>query len=118
MTRLLPVALLAVMLGGPRLALAADYAPINCAKARSPAELTICRTYSLGQAEARMATLFAISTSLVAMGQRGAIMDDQVAWLKRREACGRNIACLTKAYDDRIQQLNKVISDIAAHGPY
>jgi uncharacterized protein len=34
---------------------AADYAPIDCSKASSPAERAICRSYPLGQAEARMA---------------------------------------------------------------
>jgi len=52
-------------------ALAADYAPLDCRKADAPALFAICSNYSLGQAEARMATLFGIATSLVAMGQRG-----------------------------------------------
>ena len=65
-----------------------------------------------------MATLYGVATSLVAMGQRGAIMDDQTAWLKVREACGSNVACLSNAYNARIAQLGKVIDDIAAHGPY
>jgi uncharacterized protein len=65
-----------------------------------------------------MATLFGIATSLVAMGQRGDIGDAQLQWPKTREACGGNIACLTKAYDARVAQLNKVIDDIASRGPY
>jgi uncharacterized protein len=100
------------------LAFGADYAPLDCAKAQSPAEKTICKTYSLGQAEARMATLYAVTTSLVAMGQRGDIGDAQRQWLKTREACGRDIACLSKAYSDRIGQLNAVIANIASRGPY
>jgi uncharacterized protein len=56
---------------------AADYAPLNCAAARTPTERTICRTYALGQLEARMATLYEWTTSLVAMGQRGDIQDGQ-----------------------------------------
>jgi uncharacterized protein len=39
---------------------AADYAPIDCSNASSPAQRTICRSYPLGQAEARMATMFGI----------------------------------------------------------
>jgi hypothetical protein len=49
---------------------AADYAPIDCSQVSSPAERTICRSYSLGQAKARPATLFGVVMSLVAMGQR------------------------------------------------
>ena len=107
-------AAVAVALLTPRLATAADYAPIDCSKADSAAQRTICGTYALGQAEARMATLFGVATSLVAMGQRGDIGDAQTRWLKMREACGANVACLTKAYSQRIEALDKVISDIAS----
>ena len=65
-----------------------------------------------------MATLYGIAMSLVAMGQRGDIGDAQLQWLKTREACGGNVACLTKTYNDRIPQLNAVIDGIASHGPY
>jgi uncharacterized protein len=99
-------------------AFGAGYAPLDCAKAQSPGEKTICNTYSLGQAEARMATLYAVATSLVAMGQRGDIGDAQRQWLKTRQACGSDIACLSKAYSGRIEQLNAVITDIASRGPY
>ncbi|MFY9695425.1 MAG: hypothetical protein WA776_17570 [Xanthobacteraceae bacterium] len=99
-------------------AIAADYAPLDCAKAKSSAEIAICKTYALGQAEARMATLYSVATSLVAMGQRGDIGDAQAEFLKVRNACGRKVACLTKAYSTRIGQLNKVIAAIASRGPY
>jgi uncharacterized protein len=118
MRQLVLAVIAASVLCNPGSAIAADYAPIDCTKAATPADVTICKTYALGQAEARMATLFSIATSLVAMGQRGEIMDDQQPWLKQREACAADVACLTTAYADRIQQLNKIITDIAAHGPY
>lgn len=109
---------MAFALCAPGSAFAANYAPIDCARAYTLADRSICRNYSLGQAEARMATLFGIATALVAMGQRGDIEDAQAQWLKRREVCGRNVACLRRAYDARIRQLDKVIDTIAAHGPY
>jgi uncharacterized protein len=118
MRPLLTAAILASALCAPSLAAAANYAPLACSKASSPAEHAICRTYSLGQVEARMATLFGIATSLVAMGQRGTIHDDQARWLKTREGCGGDVACLTAAYEDRIAQLTQVIEDIASRGPY
>lgn len=97
---------------------ASDYAPLDCGKAKSPAERAICDNYSLGQSEARMATLFAITTSLVAMGQRGNIQDDQRKWLQARDACGKNIACLQTSYARRIQELENVMAAIASRGPY
>jgi uncharacterized protein len=118
MKRVLCAAIAAFTFSLPTVASAANYAPLNCAKAASAAEQTICGNYALGQAEARMATLYGIAMSLVAMGQRGDIGDAQKQWLKARDACGADIGCLTRAYGDRIGQLNKVIDAIASGGPY
>jgi uncharacterized protein len=97
---------------------AADYAPVDCSKASSPAERTICQSYPLGQAEARMATLFGAVTSLVAMGQRGDIGDAQRKWLKERNACGDDSACISRAYQSRITALSAALDAIASRGPF
>jgi uncharacterized protein len=97
---------------------AADYAPLDCGRASAPAERAICRSYPLGQAEARMATLFGVVTSLVAMGQRGDIGDAQRQWLKQRDACGGDTACLARAYRSRIDALSATFDAIASHGPF
>jgi uncharacterized protein len=97
---------------------AADYAPMNCARAKSAAETTVCGNYALGQLEARMATLYAVATSLVAMGQRGDMQGAQRDFLQERENCGGNVACLTKKYDARIADLDATIAAIASRGPY
>jgi uncharacterized protein len=97
---------------------ASDYAPIDCSKASSPAERTICRSYPLGQAEARMATMFGVVTSLVAMGQRGDIGDAQRKWLKKRNACGNDGACIAHAYQSRIAALSATLDAIASRGPF
>jgi uncharacterized protein len=111
-------AVLAAVVLRSSLAQAGAYTPIDCNKASSPSERTICRNYDLGQQESRLATLFGVATSLVAMGQRGDIQDAQRAWLKTRASCGNDVACLTKAYDARIRNLNGVIESIAARGPF
>jgi uncharacterized protein len=97
---------------------AADYAPLDCAKAGSSTERTICSDYGLGQQEARVATLFEITTSLVAMGQRGEIQDQQRAFLKEREACKSSISCLRNAYEARDKQLEAVLAQIRQRGPF
>jgi uncharacterized protein len=97
---------------------AADYAPLNCAKAASGTERTICSDYGLGQQEARVATLFAITTSLVAMGQRGDIQDQQRAFLKERDACRSDVPCLRQAYETRDKQLEGVLAQIKQRGPF
>jgi uncharacterized protein len=116
--RRLFAALFAAMLWAPGVAQAGDYAPLNCAKAKTPAEQAICKSYALGQDEARMATLYSIATSLVAMGQRGDIQGAQRDWLQERENCGARVPCLTKSYATRIRDLDAVIAGIAAHGPF
>jgi uncharacterized protein YecT (DUF1311 family) len=97
---------------------AAEYAPLACARATTDTERTICADYHLGQAEARMATLFEWTTSLVAMGQRGSIQDDQHAFIARRAACKRNVDCIRGAYEERIKQLEAVMAQIQAKGPF
>ena len=97
---------------------AADYAPVDCSKASLAAERAICRSYPLGQAEARMATLFGVVTSLVAMGQRGDIGDAQRKWLKQRNACGDDSACIARAYQSRSAVLSATLDAIASHGPF
>jgi uncharacterized protein len=97
---------------------AADYAPVDCSKASLPAERAICRSYPVGQAEGRMATLFGVVTSLVAMGQRGDIGDAQRKWLKERNACGDDNACIARAYQSRITALSAALDAIASRGPF
>ena len=97
---------------------AADCAPIDCSKASSATERAICRSYPLGQAEVRMATLFGVVTSLVAMGQRGDLGDAQRKWLKERSACGDDSACIALAYQSRITALSSALDAIASRGPF
>jgi uncharacterized protein len=96
----------------------ASYAPLNCAKASTPPEKTICGNYELGQDEARLATLYGILTSLVAMGQRGDIMDAQQKWIVVRGACGSDVKCLSQAYQARIGNLAKQFDALAKRGPF
>lgn len=97
---------------------ASSYAPLDCAKAHSASEKAICKSYALGQDEARMATLYAIAASLVGMGRRGDIEDQQRVWLKQRDACGDRDACIANAYATRIGELNSVIADVVSRGPF
>jgi uncharacterized protein len=73
----LGIHLLAVVSFVPNSGYAAFYAPVDCAKASTAAKTTICQSYALGQDESRLATLFGILTSLVAMGQRSDLIDTQ-----------------------------------------
>ncbi len=62
----LGILLLPFLCLAPRPGHAASYAPLDCAKASTAAETAVCKTYALGQDEARLSTLFGVLTSLVA----------------------------------------------------
>ena len=111
-----PIALLALtatlMAGG------AQAASFNCNRARTPDELTICATLKLNDQDVRMAQLYDIAQHLVAMGGRGAIQDDQQAWLVKRRACGADRTCLARAYTRRLAELNKVLQRAYDRAPF
>jgi uncharacterized protein len=53
-----------------------------------------------------MATTFELISGLLAMGSRGTLQDEQTAWLKKRQTCGADAACLKASYDERLKQLD------------
>lgn len=81
-------------------------ASFDCDKADLAAdEKVICDTRALNDADVKMATTFDILTSLLAMGSRGKLQDEQSVWLKKRQACNADAACIKAAYDARMGQL-------------
>ena len=93
-------------------------APIDCAKAQSPTERTICRTPSLLQADARLAAYFEIATQFVGMGVRGDLYDSQQAFPAKRGKCGTDKACILAAYKQQVAPLEAIIANIKSHGPF
>src|SRR5438105_3835906 len=108
----------AAILSAASAAAGAEYSPIDCTRAGDTAQRAICHDYALGQAEARMATLYSVITSLVAMGQRGSLQDTQREWIRTRDACRDDKVCLANAYAGRIKDLNAIMTDIASRGPF
>ncbi|WP_175581612.1 lysozyme inhibitor LprI family protein [Pseudooceanicola sp. HF7] len=78
----------------------------------SPNEQTICGNRTLDDQDVEMATMYTFLVGLFAMGQAGEMRDQQTAWLKQREACGTDVACIKAAYDTRIAQLQKAYDAI------
>lgn len=116
MRRLIQVlALTAVCAAGAAPAAAASF---DCRKARTADEKAICANRELNDQDVRMDQLYGITRHLVPMGGRGAIMDDQRAWLQARKQCGANQACLKRSYDGRIRQLNGVMDRVYSQGPF
>ena len=65
-----------------------------------------------------MSVLYTQLKPLLGMGARGDMEDEQVAWLKRRAACGDDGTCLSKAYEDRVLQLRRGFEALAKRGPF
>jgi uncharacterized protein len=76
-------------------------------------EKAICDTRALNDADVKMETTFDILTSLLPMGNRGKLQDEQSAWLKKRQACEANVECLGSAYSERMKQLQDAFKDLS-----
>jgi uncharacterized protein len=112
---LLPSLLVACLsLSSPR----AFSLPINCARAVTANERTICSDPTLIQADARMDTLYNVSIHFVAMGARGDLQEQQSHWICQREACGTNKACIREAYEKRTAVFETIIQHVATFGPF
>jgi len=92
--------------------------PINCAKATTPNEKTICSDPTLIQADTRMDTLYNVSLHFVAMGTRGDLQDQQPIWISQREACGTSKPCIRAAYKKRTAVFETIIKHVATFGPF
>jgi uncharacterized protein len=99
----------------PSLAQAASF---DCAKARAPDEKAICANLALNDKDVRMSVLYEINKRTLAMGGRGALEDGQRQWLRDRRGCGANRACLNRAYDTRLGDLERSMERIYRNGPF
>lgn len=101
---------LCLMLALPGIAPAASF---DCdLTTLAPDERTICDNRDLNDADVRMVTTFDLLAGLFAMGTRGNMQDDQVAWLKERQACKADAACIRDAYARRMKQLDDIYNNI------
>jgi uncharacterized protein len=92
--------------------------PINCEKANTATERTICRSPSLLQADARLTAYFDIATQFVGMGVRGDLVESQQAFPAARDRCGTDKTCILAAYNKQIAPLERVIANVKTHGPF
>jgi uncharacterized protein len=87
-------------------------ASFDCARARAADEVTVCRTPALSALDSEMGGLwYAYSRVPMYMGGTGARRDEAQAFLARRRACGRDVACLSRAYRARIAALHRGIDE-------
>ncbi|MFD1743848.1 lysozyme inhibitor LprI family protein [Rhizobium helianthi] len=105
---------LVVMAGAaPLLPLHAQAASFDCAKTDLAVdEKVICEDRTLNDLDVKMVTTFDILTGLVPMGNRDTLRDEQSAWLKKRQACGSDAACIRSAYQERMRQLEEAYKSL------
>ncbi|TQN60007.1 hypothetical protein FLX27_19055 [Agrobacterium tumefaciens] len=91
----------------------ASAASFDCTKPDLAAdEKAICDNRALNDQDVKMATTFDILTQLMAMGARDTLRDEQSKWLKKRQECAADIACLTGAYEERMKRLGEAFQSI------
>lgn len=110
-------AIATLIFAGAIQAMPASAASFPCDKAEKPDEAAICADLSLNDRDVEMATRFEILRSVLPMGGNAKLREDQEDWLKERQTCGGDRACLREAYDARLKILRAVLAEFAKQGP-
>ncbi len=92
--------------------------PIDCSKAASANERTLCADPFLLQTDARLDTLYDVSLRFLAPAERSSLTDSQRAWVKQRELCGTDKNCTRAAYAKRASVFEAILERAQAHGPF
>jgi uncharacterized protein len=81
----------------------------DCGTRHSPAELAICRNADLAQQDVDLDRAYVEKLRTAEAEQRRGLLIEQRQWVRDREICGGNIACLKIQYQARIEQLARPI---------
>ncbi|MEQ1066430.1 lysozyme inhibitor LprI family protein [Acinetobacter sp. XH1741] len=112
-------ALSLAFLSGMTFTYSVQAASFSCDAAKTKTELSICKNRSLNDADVKMVTTYQIVLHALPMGGRDSQKDTQQQWLKKRNACAANVSCISKAYQQRQQQLDSILQDrVLSHGPF
>ncbi len=85
----------------------------DCDYARRASEVTICTHRNIANLDRRLAGMFSDALRMSrGNGDRRNLMRDQAQWIKARNACRYDRACLRRSYHNRIQHLDAVIADL------
>lgn len=86
----------------------AEAQSFNCARASTPVENIICDDDYLGDLDEEMASLYFSLRNSVGSRVRSLLEQDQRNWLRLRNQCGYDYACVERAYLIRINELRTV----------
>ena len=70
-----------------------------------------------GDSEDRLAVEFRVVQAIeevkpAGLGARDTLRDEQSKWLKKRQECSADVACLTAAYEERMKRLGEAFQSI------
>jgi uncharacterized protein len=87
---------------------AAAIQTIDCQRDHSPAERTICASQRLQVLDAKITEAYAdiILDGHVKGSVKQAVVESQINFLKRRDACGRDVDCLTEEMERRSMRIH------------
>lgn len=77
----------------------------NCNYAAKPSEVAICQDPNLGMLDEIMASRYFYLQNNLPMHNAERIRFDQLVWLRQRDACGYDMACIGASYNFRIMDL-------------
>ncbi|HTH73139.1 MAG TPA: lysozyme inhibitor LprI family protein [Trinickia sp.] len=85
------------------LPIASRAASFDCAKAASPTEKTICATPALSRLDSDLAAAW--KAAIAQSHDAAALKNAQRQWLRLRDACGEDKACVSDRYHERLAAL-------------
>ncbi|MEC9342899.1 MAG: lysozyme inhibitor LprI family protein [Pseudomonadota bacterium] len=101
---------LAVALSLVALAFAGTARPetVSCAQADVPAEFAICNSESLQDLDSKLSDAYLKQVEASASRpEKQKLEREQVAWLRERDACKIDLACLAMRYQERLLDLEQ-----------
>jgi uncharacterized protein len=85
--------------------LAAQAQSFNCRHARTADEVLICQDGQLGALDEHMSDIYFRVRNSRHGGARANLEAEQSGWLRSRQRCGRDAACIGDSYRQRIREL-------------
>jgi uncharacterized protein len=77
----------------------------NCRYAKAADEILICQNNRLSTLDEQMSSEFFTLRNSLSGRQARQLDEEQSLWLRQRMSCGRDVECVTDAYERRIRQL-------------
>ena len=97
--------------------LAASRPAFDCRLQTSEAEAAICNKPELALLDNEMSRLYMQALKSLNEAKRIALMTEQRLWVKARNGCGSNAACLLQTYQEHIAKLKGAVPAAAAPAP-